>query len=109
MTDTHVKPRGGRMRMPRSRGAASGLLLILLGAWGALIPFIGPMFDFAFSPDQAWAWTTGRGWLLPARPVWPAARDKDAAPGCRAASCDGGMMVPCAHGPRVWFGWRVQG
>ncbi|BBX16904.1 hypothetical protein CRI77_18040 [Mycolicibacterium duvalii] len=63
MTDTHVKPRGGRMRMPRSRGAASGLLLILLGAWGALIPFIGPMFDFAFSPDQAWAWTTGRGWL----------------------------------------------
>lgn len=63
MTDTHVRPRGGRMRMPRSRGAASGLLLILLGAWGALIPFVGPMIDFAFSPDRAWAWTTGRGWL----------------------------------------------
>lgn len=51
------------MHMPRSRGAASGLLLILLGAWGALIPFIGPLFDFAFSPDRAWAWTAGRGWL----------------------------------------------
>jgi hypothetical protein len=37
--------------------------LILLGAWGALIPFIGPLFDFAFSPDRAWTWTTGRGWL----------------------------------------------
>jgi hypothetical protein len=49
--------------MPRSRGAASGFLLILLGAWGALIPFIGPYFDFAFTPDQEWFWTTARGWL----------------------------------------------
>ena len=63
MTDTRVSPRGGRMRMPRSRGAASGFLLILLGAWGALAPFIGPLFNFAYSPDQAWTWTTGRGWL----------------------------------------------
>ncbi|KUH90722.1 hypothetical protein [Mycobacterium sp. IS-1556] len=63
MTDTRVRPRGGRMRMPRSRGAMSGFLLILLGAWGALAPFVGPLFNFAFSPDQAWTWTTGRGWL----------------------------------------------
>lgn len=56
-------PRGGRMKIARSRGAASGFLLILLGAWGALIPFVGPYFDFAFSPDRPWAWTTGRGWL----------------------------------------------
>ncbi|WP_260764476.1 hypothetical protein [Mycobacterium sp. SMC-4] len=64
MTETHTRSGGGRLRMPRSRGAASGLLLILLGAWGALIPFIGPMFDFAFSPDRSWTWTAGRGWLL---------------------------------------------
>lgn len=63
MTETRVPTKGGRLHMPRSRGAASGLLLILLGAWGALIPFIGPLFNFAFSPDQAWTWTTGRGWL----------------------------------------------
>jgi len=31
----------GSLHMPRSRGAVSGLLLILLGAWGALIPVIG--------------------------------------------------------------------
>jgi hypothetical protein len=49
--------------MQRSRGAMSGILLILLGVWGALIPFIGPLFDFAFSPDVAWAWTAARGWL----------------------------------------------
>lgn len=63
MTDTRVHPRGGRMKMPRSRGAMSGFLLILLGIWGALVPFVGPNFDFAFSPDQAWTWTTARGWL----------------------------------------------
>jgi hypothetical protein len=61
--DTAVPPRGGRMRIPRSRGALSGVLLVLLGLWGALVPFIGPAFDFAFTPDQPWTWTTGRGWL----------------------------------------------
>ncbi|OBB59890.1 hypothetical protein A5757_12490 [Mycobacterium sp. 852013-51886_SCH5428379] len=57
------RPRGGRMTIPRSRGATSGFLLILLGLWGALVPFVGPYFDFAFTPDSPWAWTTGRGWL----------------------------------------------
>ena len=63
MTDTRVQTRGGRLKMQRSRGAMSGLLLILLGAWGALAPFVGPYIDFAFSPDRAWAWTEARGWL----------------------------------------------
>jgi hypothetical protein len=51
------------MRIARSRGAASGFLLILLGLWGALIPFVGPYFDFAYSPEQPWVWTDARGWL----------------------------------------------
>lgn len=63
MTDTRVRSRGGRMQMPRSRGAMSGFLLILLGVWGALIPFVGPYFNFAFTPDQEWFWTVQRGWL----------------------------------------------
>jgi hypothetical protein len=41
----------------------SGFLLILLGAWGALVPFVGPYFNFAFTPDQEWFWTGERGWL----------------------------------------------
>ncbi|BBY00279.1 hypothetical protein [Mycobacterium seoulense] len=56
----------GRTRglsMPRSRGAVSGLLLVILGAWGALIPFVGPRFDFAYTPDREWAWSSARGWL----------------------------------------------
>jgi hypothetical protein len=63
MTDTRVHHRGGRLQMPRSRGAMSGFLLILLGVWGALIPFVGPYFNFAFTPDQEWTWTAARGWL----------------------------------------------
>jgi hypothetical protein len=58
-----VDTRGGRLRMPRSRGAMSGFVLVLLGIWGALIPFVGPYFDFAYSPDQGWVWTAARGWL----------------------------------------------
>jgi hypothetical protein len=53
----------GSLHMPRSRGAVSGLLLIILGVWGALIPFVGPYFHFAYTPDQAWAWSTARAWL----------------------------------------------
>jgi hypothetical protein len=53
----------GSLHMPRSRGAVSGLLLIILGIWGALIPFIGPYFHFAYTPGQTWVWSTARAWL----------------------------------------------
>lgn len=53
----------GTTRIPRTRGAVSGLMLVLLGAWGALIPFVGPYFHYAYSPDKAWSYTTGRLWL----------------------------------------------
>src|SRR5499427_8428781 len=42
------------MRVPRTRGAGSGVLLILL---------VGPYFHFAYTPDTAWAWTWGRFFL----------------------------------------------
>jgi hypothetical protein len=48
------------LRVPRSRGALSGLLLVLLGLWGALVPIIGPYFHFGFTPDKAWDFTSGR-------------------------------------------------
>jgi hypothetical protein len=63
MSDTRDHARGGRLQMPRSRGAARGFLLILLGVWGAIIPFVGPYFDFSFTPGQEWIWTAARGWL----------------------------------------------
>ncbi|HZR50633.1 MAG TPA: hypothetical protein VFB06_14055 [Streptosporangiaceae bacterium] len=53
----------GMLQVRRSRGALGGVLLILLGAWGALIPFIGPYFHYAYTPDKAWTYNTGRLWL----------------------------------------------
>lgn len=46
-----------------SRGRGVGGLLMLLGAWGAVIPFVGPYFGYAYTPDKAWAYTSGRLWL----------------------------------------------
>jgi len=51
------------LQMRRSRGAASGFLLVLLGLWGALIPFIGPYFHYAYTPATSWTYNTGRLWL----------------------------------------------
>jgi hypothetical protein len=58
----------GMLRVPRSRGALTGALLVLLGIWGGLIAFVGPYFHYAYTPDKAWTYTTGRLWLeiLPA-------------------------------------------
>lgn len=44
----------GIKRVPRTRGAVSGLLLVLLGLWGGLLPLVGPYFDFGFAPDDPW-------------------------------------------------------
>jgi hypothetical protein len=49
----------------------SGLLLIVLGIWGGLIPFVGPYFGYAFGSHATWHYTTERLWLdiLPAAAV----------------------------------------
>ena len=53
----------GMLRVRRSRGVLSGLLLVLLGIWGGLVPFVGPYFHYAYTPDKAWTYTEGRLWL----------------------------------------------
>jgi hypothetical protein len=42
---------------------AAGLLILIGGIWGGLVPFIGPYFHFAMGPDKSWTWTSGRFWL----------------------------------------------
>lgn len=90
--------------LSRSRGAASGILLVLLGAWGALAPFIGPTFTFAFTPDKSWHWTAARGWY-------------EVAPG--AAAFVGGLLLLFARSRAItvlgaWLGilagaWFIVG
>jgi hypothetical protein len=41
----------------------TGLLLMLLGAWGAIVPFIGHYWGYGFSPYDTWHWTAARWWL----------------------------------------------
>jgi len=53
----------GTLRVRRSRGALGGMLVAMLGVWGGLIPFIGPYFHYAYTPDAAWTYSTGRLWL----------------------------------------------
>ena len=53
----------GMLRVPRTRGALSGALLVLLGLWGGLIAFVGPYFHFAYTPGTSWTYTSGRRWL----------------------------------------------
>ena len=49
----------GMLRVPRSRGALNGVLLVLLGIWGGLIAFVGPYFHYAYTPDKAFTYTHG--------------------------------------------------
>lgn len=51
------------MRIRRSHGILGGLLVALLGIWGGVIPFVGPYFGYAYTPDTAWTYSTGRLWL----------------------------------------------
>jgi hypothetical protein len=53
----------GMLQIRRRHGVFSGLLVALLGIWGALIPFVGPYFHYAYTPDKAWTYNTGRLWL----------------------------------------------
>ena len=55
-------------RIPRTKGALSGFLIVLLGIWAGLVPFVGPYFHYAMHSNQHWQWFTDRFWLevLPA-------------------------------------------
>ena len=79
----------------RARDRFSAILLVLLGVWGGVIPFVGPYAGYAYTPDTAWTYTSGRLWLsiLPAAAVFfggvlvlpPATLPAARAGGCLAA------------------------
>jgi hypothetical protein len=47
----------------RPTAVFAGLLIALLGIWAALIPFVGPYFDYAFGVNTTWHYTGDRLWL----------------------------------------------
>jgi len=48
-------------------GRLLGLLLIVLGAWGGIVAYVGPRIGFRMDSASAWDWTTPR-WELHAAP-----------------------------------------
>jgi hypothetical protein len=52
-----------RRTIPRKRGALSGLLVLLLGVWAALIPFVGPYFNYQIGTQDTWDWSANRLYL----------------------------------------------
>jgi hypothetical protein len=57
-----------RVAAPRSPGLGLlGLLVALLGAWGAIIPFVGPTFGYRADKSGSFAWTAPHAllYLLP--------------------------------------------
>ena len=56
------RSRGGEV-VPPIRIGAMATLVILLGAWAALVAFIGPSFDYQATTASSWRWTT-TNWLL---------------------------------------------
>lgn len=53
----------GRFAIPRSRGVLTGVAVLILGIWGAIIPFIGPYFHYAFGTYAHFHFTWERLWL----------------------------------------------
>jgi peptidoglycan/LPS O-acetylase OafA/YrhL len=84
-----------RSRMTRSTGAVSGLLIILLGVWGALIPFVGPAFNYSFSPNTTWHYTTDRLWL-------------DILPGALAVLAGGALLLAATRAAGILAGWLAM-
>lgn len=74
----------------RSQGVAVGLLVLLLGAWGAVIPFVGPKVHYAFGTYATFHFTWERVWLS----VLPGA----------AAFLGGALLISAASRSRALLG-----
>lgn len=41
----------------------TGLVLVVLGAWAGILPYVGPLFGFRMDGTPSWTWTTAH-WEL---------------------------------------------
>jgi hypothetical protein len=80
------------VRLPRSTGAISGSLVVLLGLWGAVIAFVGPYFHYSFGSNTTWHYTTNRLLL-------------DILPGALAVVAGGLLLTATTRRAGVLGGW----
>src|SRR5919201_800899 len=88
-------------RIPRTKGALSGFLILLLGLWGGLIPFVGPYFNYAMHSDQTWHWFSDRFWLEVLPAIVAVLGGLILMGGARRASVSLGGLLALAAG--IWF------
>jgi hypothetical protein len=81
------------MRLPRTTGTLGGLLIVLGGLWGAVVPFVGPYFSYSFGTEKTWHYSSNRLWL-------------DILPGL-VAVIGGLMLIVSAHRASGAFGGWV--
>jgi hypothetical protein len=95
--------------------ATVGLLTVLIGAWGGIVPFVGPLFGFGATGTPSWDWTLAHTllWLVPgAVAVFMGLLMMTQAPGVSSGIARGApwiigfMAVLCgawfAFGPILW-------
>jgi hypothetical protein len=63
-----VTMRHGRSRTARTPFALgvemAGLLILLLGAWGGIVPYVGPVFGFSGDGTASWTWSLSHSLLF---------------------------------------------
>lgn len=66
MTVAHVTSSVTRpVRAPYRLGTEmAGFLLMLLGAWGAIVPYVGPVFGFSGDGTASWTWNLAHSLLF---------------------------------------------
>ncbi len=66
------QPSATMYQMPRSAATTTGrmgvggagVLMLLLGAWAGLVPFIGPLWGWSADGTGSWTWTAAHAWLF---------------------------------------------
>ena len=89
METPHVQhgEHSARPTVPRFSLGVAGLLLVVLGAWGGIVPFIGPTFGFSADGKGSWHWELTHALL-------------SLAPG--AAALLAGLLIMTGAGTRVF-------
>jgi hypothetical protein len=72
----------------------AGLLILLVGAWGGIVPFVGPLFGFSGDGSRSWTWNLPHALL-------------SLAPG--AAAVLAGLLVMAAGGRLLRPGLKLGG
>ena len=87
MTDMQHDSHNPRLTVPRFSLGVAGLLVVLLGAWGGIVPFLGPTFGYSADGAGSWYWDLAHAIL-------------SLVPG--AAACLAGLLIMRGGGTKIF-------